>query len=154
MNKTLKQKQEQKQTVQRAIIMAAGLSSRFAPLSYERPKGLLVVRGEVLIERQIRQLQAAGVTEIIVVTGYLGQQYAYLADVFGVRLVANPYYKTRNNHSSLWMVADKLEDAWICSSDNYFLENPFLETPVEATYALVEQTTPANEYFVSLDEAA
>ena len=37
--------------VDNAIIMAAGLSSRFAPLSYEKPKGVLTVRGEVLIER-------------------------------------------------------------------------------------------------------
>lgn len=35
--------------VDNAIIMAAGLSSRFAPISYEKPKGLLRVRGEVLI---------------------------------------------------------------------------------------------------------
>ena len=41
--------------------MAAGLSSRFAPISYEKPKGLLKVRGEVLIERQIEQLKAAGI---------------------------------------------------------------------------------------------
>ena len=33
--------------VDNAIIMAAGLSSRFAPLSYEKPKGVLTVRGEV-----------------------------------------------------------------------------------------------------------
>ena len=39
--------------VDNAIILAAGLSSRFAPISYEKPKGLLRVRGEVLIERQI-----------------------------------------------------------------------------------------------------
>jgi len=39
--------------VRNAVIMAAGLSSRFAPISYEKPKGILVVRGEVLIERQI-----------------------------------------------------------------------------------------------------
>ena len=43
--------------VNNAIIMAAGMSSRFAPLSYERPKGLLNVKGEILIEREIRQLQ-------------------------------------------------------------------------------------------------
>ena len=41
--------------VENAIIMAAGFSSRFAPLSYETPKGLLNVRGEIMIERQIRQ---------------------------------------------------------------------------------------------------
>lgn len=39
------------QRVDNAVIMAAGLSSRFAPISYERPKGVLKVRGEVLIER-------------------------------------------------------------------------------------------------------
>lgn len=37
--------------VTNAVILAAGLSSRFAPISYERPKGTLRVRGEVLIER-------------------------------------------------------------------------------------------------------
>lgn len=40
--------------VDNAIIMAAGTSSRFAPLSFERPKALIEVRGEILIERQIR----------------------------------------------------------------------------------------------------
>ena len=39
--------------VKHAVIMAAGLSSRFAPLSYEKPKALFEVRGEILIERQI-----------------------------------------------------------------------------------------------------
>ena len=47
--------------VDNAVIMAAGMSSRFAPLSYEKPKALLKVKGEVLIEREIRQLQAAGI---------------------------------------------------------------------------------------------
>ena len=53
-----------------AVIMAAGLSSRFPPISYEKPKGLLMVRGEVLIERQIRQLKEAGIDDITVVFGY------------------------------------------------------------------------------------
>ncbi|MBQ1982979.1 MAG: NTP transferase domain-containing protein, partial [Clostridia bacterium] len=47
--------------VDNAVIMAAGTASRFAPLSYERPKALISVKGEVLIERQIRQLKEAGV---------------------------------------------------------------------------------------------
>ena len=56
--------------VRNAVIMAAGFSSRFAPLSYECPKGLVKIKGEVLVERQIRQLQEAGILEIIVVVGY------------------------------------------------------------------------------------
>ena len=50
--------------VDNAIILAAGASSRFAPLSYERHKALIEVKGEVLIERQIRQLREAGVEKI------------------------------------------------------------------------------------------
>ena len=56
--------------VENAVIMAAGLSSRFAPISYEKPKGVLRVRGEVLVERQIEQLRAAGIEDITVVVGY------------------------------------------------------------------------------------
>ena len=46
-----------------AVMIVAGTSSRFAPLSYERPKGLTRVRGEVLIERQSAQLRAAGIRD-------------------------------------------------------------------------------------------
>ena len=44
--------------VRGAVILAAGLGRRFAPLSFERPKALFRVRGEVLIERLIRQLRS------------------------------------------------------------------------------------------------
>ena len=69
-----------KYKVDNAVIMAAGTSSRFAPLSYELPKALIEVRGEVLIERQIRQLKEAGVPEIVVVTGYRAEDFSYLRD--------------------------------------------------------------------------
>ena len=63
-------------TAENAVILAAGTASRFAPLSFERPKALIEVRGEILIERQIRQLQAAGIREILVVVGYRKEQFA------------------------------------------------------------------------------
>ena len=59
--------------------MAAGLSSRFAPISYERPKGTLKVRGEILVERQIRQLHEVGITNIALVVGYKKEYFFYLA---------------------------------------------------------------------------
>ena len=94
--------------VENAVIMAAGLSSRFVPVSYWRPKGLTSVRGEVLIERQIRQLQEAGVTDITVVVGYRADEFAYLAEKYGVRLVTNDLYAERNNNWTLWLVRDQL----------------------------------------------
>jgi len=89
-----------------AVIMAAGLSTRFVPLSLEIPKALLKVKGEVLIERQIRQLREAGVQEIVVVIGYLKEQFQYLREKYDVILIENPVYKIRNNHSSyMWHVS-------------------------------------------------
>ena len=72
-----------------AIIMAAGTSSRFAPLSYEKPKGLLKVKGEVLVERQIRQLKEAGITDITVVVGYKAELFMYLTEQYGLTIVMN-----------------------------------------------------------------
>ena len=89
-----------------AVILAAGLSSRFAPISYEMPKALIPVRGEVLIERQICQLREAGIDEVIVVTGYKAEMFEYLKEKLGVTLVHNPEYDRKNNHSSIYAVRD------------------------------------------------
>ena len=75
--------------VRNAVVMAAGLSSRCAPISYEKPKGLLRVRGERLIERQIRQLREAGIEDVTVVVGYKKEEFFYLEDAFGVDIVVN-----------------------------------------------------------------
>ena len=83
--------------VDNAIIMAAGTSSRFAPVSYEKPKGLLKVRGQILIERQIEQLLEAGVDDITVVVGYKAELFFYLEEKYGVKLVVNPEFARRNN---------------------------------------------------------
>ena len=119
--------------VDNAIIMAAGTSSRFAPLSYEKPKALIEARGEVLIERQIRQLREAGIEEVVVVTGYKAEQFEYLKDKYGVVLINNPYYLTRNNNSSIYAAREYIKNSYICSSDNYFITNPF-ESDVDESY--------------------
>ena len=111
--------------VDNAIIMAAGTSSRFAPLSFERPKALIEVRGEILIERQIRQLRKAGIEEIVIITGYMAEQFEYLKEKYKVILIHNPDYLIRNNNSSIYAARNYLKNSYICSSDNYFLENPF-----------------------------
>lgn len=49
----------------------------------------------------------------------------YLAEKFGVDIVVNPDYYRYNNTSTLMLVADRLENTYICSSDDYFAENPF-----------------------------
>ncbi|MEQ2637533.1 phosphotransferase [Paratractidigestivibacter faecalis] len=121
--------------VDNAVIMAAGLSSRFAPISYEKPKGVLKVRGEVLIERQIEQLHDAGIEDITVVVGYKKEYFFYLRKKYGVTLVNNDEYASRNNNGSLWRVRERLGNTYVCSSDDYFTQNPFDAYVFKAYYS-------------------
>ena len=132
--------------VENAVIMAAGLSSRFAPISYEKPKGVLRVRGEVLIERQIKQLQEVGITDITVVVGYKKEEFFYLEDKFGVRIVINEEYASRNNNSTIRCVQNVLGNTYVCSSDNYFTQNPFERYVYRAYYSAVFEEGETDEY--------
>lgn len=101
--------------VKNAIIMVAEMSRRFASLSYEKPKALLNVKGEILIEREIRQLQEKGITDITLVVGYRKEQMYYLADKYKVDLVINEDYYRYNNISTLMLVTEKLDNTYLCS---------------------------------------
>ena len=132
--------------VQNAVIMAAGMSSRFAPLSYEIPKGLLKVKGQRLIEREIEQLQEAGIEDITVIVGYMQEKMFYLAEKYGVKIVVNNDYYKYNNCSSLMLVRDQLSNTYICSSDNYFVENPFEKYVYRGYYSTIFAEGETDEY--------
>lgn len=132
--------------------MAAGISSRFVPLSYELPKALIPVRGEILIERQIRQLREAGIDEIIVVVGYRHEQFEYLEKRLGVTLVYNPEYALRNNNASLYYAAEYLKNTYVCSADNYFLESPFKAAVEDSYYAAVYSAGPTDEWCLTVSD--
>lgn len=132
--------------VDNAVILAAGLSSRFAPISYEKPKGVLRVRGEVLIERQIEQLREAGITDITVVVGYKKEYFFYLRKKYGVTLVNNDEYASRNNNGSLWRVRGCLGNTYVCSSDDYFTLNPFNAYVFKAYYSAQYAEGPTKEW--------
>lgn len=140
-----------KYKVDNAIIMAAGTASRFAPLSYERPKALIEVKGEVLIERQIRQLKEAGIGQIIIVVGYMKEQFYYLKEKFGVVIVENDDYLKRNNNGSIWAAREYLRNSYICSSDNYFSENPFEAEVDDAYYAAIYADGETKEWCMTED---
>lgn len=134
-----------------AIIMAAGTSSRFVPLSAELPKGLLEVKGEVLIERQIRQLKEAGIDDITVVVGYKAEKFLYLVEKFGIDLVQNEDYERYNNTSSVVRVLDRLGNTFICSSDNYFPENVFSDASDKSYYSALYADGETGEYCIIAD---
>ena len=122
-----------------AIILAAGYGMRMVPIGTEIPKGLLEVRGERLIERLICQLQSVGITDISVVVGFKKELFEYLMDDFGVKLVVNPEYSTRNNLYSLLRVKEKLGGSYLLPCDLWCAENPFRKYELYSWYMVSDE---------------
>lgn len=95
--------------VHKAVIVAAGLSSRLYPLTLERPKGLLEVGGQPMLTRSVQLLQQNGINDIAIVVGYRHNQ---IREALGraVSYIANPFYRHCNNMGSLWFAQEHVAD--------------------------------------------
>ena len=123
--------------VDAALILAAGFGSRFVPLTYECPKGLLEVFGERMVERQIKQLHEVGIYDITIVVGYLKEKFDYLIDAYGVKLLYNPEYSVKNTLGTLYHARKAMEgkNFYILSSDNWMRENMYHSVEPLSWYA-------------------
>lgn len=138
-----------------AIILAAGKSTRFAPFTYEKPKGLFRVKGEVLIERQIEQLIEAGIKEIYIVVGYMKEKFFYLESKYGVKVIVNNQFGKSGNLYSLYVARKFLSSTFICCADHYFINNPFIDNNVEniSYRACMYQSGKFREFAVKVSDA-
>ena len=141
----------QNHRVTNAIILAAGVSSRFVPLCFEKPKGILPVKGEVMIERQIRQLHEVGINDITVVVGFMKEQFAYLQQKYGVNIIETNDFKIRNNHASVWAARERLGNTIITSSDLYFNKNIFQKYAYDAYYCTIYKEGKTEERGIKTD---
>lgn len=123
-----------KKAPKNAIILAAGFGMRMVPINLETPKALLEINGEALIERTIKQLREVGVKNIYIVVGFLKERFEYLIDEYGVELIVNEEYATKNNLHSLALVADKITNTYIIPGDVWCDRNPFRKNELYSWY--------------------
>ena len=126
----------QQHAPENAVILAAGFGMRMVPINMEVPKAFLEVRGELLIERLIRQLKEAGISDITIVVGFMKEQFDYLIDEFGVQLVVNPRYASHNNLHSLKLAADKIHNTYVLPCDIWCGSNPFRKRELYSWYSV------------------
>ncbi|MCI7576992.1 MAG: winged helix-turn-helix transcriptional regulator [Spirochaetia bacterium] len=114
--------------VQRAVFVAAGFGSRLVPITLNTPKPLIRVQGERIIDTLLDAVVKAGIEEIIIVRGYLSEQFDQLLYKYpGIKFLENPAYNEGNNIASLICARYFLENSYILESD-IILKNPNLIT--------------------------
>ncbi|WP_440558205.1 aminotransferase class I/II-fold pyridoxal phosphate-dependent enzyme [Treponema succinifaciens] len=135
--------------VDNAIIMEAGRSRRCMPLSNYLPKGLFEIKGDTMVERQIKQLHDAGIKQIIIVVGYLKEKYYEMAKKYkDLIVIDNTEWEEKNNISSIYAAKDYLKNSYICCSDNWFAHNVYCDYVYDSYYACKYTDEFLDEYCV------
>lgn len=132
-----------------AIILAAGMGRRLGEYTKENTKCMLPVNGVRLIDRVLTQLSPLGLTRVVIVVGYQGQNLIdYLGhrydDQFPIEYVENPIYDKTNNIYSLALAKQQLQedDTLLIESDLIYddglfqllLNNPYPNLALVAKY--------------------
>ena len=112
------------------VILAAGMAKRLRPLTDACPKCLLKIGERTLLQRTVDAMIAAGINELVVVTGYraemirdfLTQHYPALT----IHFIHNGDYEHNNNIFSLWMTRPYTDGKDFLLSDSDILFDPAL----------------------------
>lgn len=128
--------------VKRAVFIAAGFGSRLVPVTLNTPKPLVRVKGKRIIDGLIDAVLAAGIKEIYIVRGYLGEQFDQLLYKYPmIKFLENPIFNEANNISSAMIARNLLENAYVLEADllisnpdiltKYHYSSDFLGIPME-----------------------
>ena len=89
----------------KALILAAGLGTRLAPLTNDRPKSMVPVNGKPIILKQIENLKENGITDITIISGYKADvlEKAVHKDHPDIRIIESTDYMNTNNMYSAYL---------------------------------------------------
>lgn len=144
--------------VKTAVIMAAGLGSRFGQYTERIPKGFVKCGGIPMIERSIRTLLDCGIERIVIGTGYHKEKFEALAELFPqIECVFSPRYAETNSMYTLYncrgVIGD--DDFLLLESDLVFEHRAISDLlgHEEPTIMLITPVTKfQDQYYVEYDD--
>jgi choline kinase len=108
-----------------ALILAAGQGRRLWPYTSERPKCLLSLGTQTILEHQLERLARAGVDRVTVIAGFgleaVRRKVSCAPQGLVVRVLYNPFYAAADNLISLWAARSEMDDDFLLlNGDNAF----------------------------------
>jgi L-glutamine-phosphate cytidylyltransferase len=123
----------------KAIILSAGQGSRLGHLVDDKPKCLIDFNGRTLLDRQLDTLEANGVHQAVVVTGFhdelVEQAIAHRSGRPEVRTIFNPFYKVADNTGSLFMAREELSGDCLVWNGDTLVSNALMRRVVASDRA-------------------
>lgn len=141
-----------------AVIMAAGMGTRFGQMTENIPKGFIPYKGEPMVVRSIRTLIDCGIDRIIIGTGYHREQYEALAHEYPqIECVFSPRYAQTNSMYTLYNCRQAIgnEDFILLESDLVFEKKAItalMESPYKSAMLITPVTKFQDQYYVEMNE--
>lgn len=141
-----------------AVIMAAGLGSRFGKMTETMPKGFIEVGGKSMVIRSIETLISCGIKRIVIGTGYKKEAYEALKEQYPqIECVFSPRYAETNSMYTLWNCCEAIgdDDFILLESDIIYSKNAITEL-LEDEHPDIMLITPVtkfqDQYYVEYNE--
>ena len=113
----------------KAIILSAGQGSRLLPLTADRPKCTLPIAGRPLLAWQLQQAALAGISEVVVVTGFHSEQVDAIVAATSApptRSVFNPFYALADNLGTCWIAREEMRGPFVLINGDSLFEAAIL----------------------------
>ena len=143
--------------VKTAVIMAAGMGTRFGQYTEKIPKGFVICGGISMVERSIRTLIDCGIERIIIGTGYHKERYEALREQYPqIECVFSPRYAETNSMYTLYNCREVVgnDDFLLLESDLVF-EHKAITALLENEHPTIMLITPVtkfqDQYYVEYD---
>lgn len=141
-----------------AVIMAAGLGSRFGQMTEKMPKGFVYFKGEPMVVHSIKTLIDCGINRIIIGTGYKKDAYEALEVEFPqIECVFSPRYAETNSMYTLWNCREAIgDDDFILLESDLVFEKKAIASLQECEFESAMLITPVtkfqDQYYVEMDD--
>ena len=142
--------------IKTAVIMAAGMGTRFGDQTKLIPKGFIPYKDKPMVVRSVETLIACGIERIIIGTGYHREGYEALSIKYPqIECCFSPRFAETNSMYTLWNCRNLIhEDFLLLESDLVFETKAItslLECPYDSAMLISPVTKFQDQYYVEMD---
>jgi 2-aminoethylphosphonate-pyruvate transaminase len=144
--------------IKTAVIMAAGMGTRFGHITNLIPKGFIPYKEKPMVIRSIETLITSGIKRIIIGTGYHKEHYEALMEQYPqVQCVFSPRFAETNSMYTLWNCREAIGgDSFILLESDLVFEKlaitSLLECPFDSAMLITPVTKFQDQYYVQMNE--